>query len=50
MTYVVKVIDYLGLQTEVYRGDDPAYAIDLASMLRNEEPREVQVTIHLVKE
>ena len=50
MTYVVKVQDDLGVMTEVYNGDDPIYAMDIARMLREEEPSEVRISIHLAKD
>jgi hypothetical protein len=36
--------------SKVYLGDDPKYAMEFAQMLRNEEPKEIQVAIILVKE
>jgi hypothetical protein len=36
-------------ETEVYCGDDPKYALELAQMLRVEEPSDVDVVIVLMK-
>lgn len=35
--------------TIVYQGDDPRYAIEHATMLRDEEPEDVPVVIELYK-
>lgn len=47
MIYSVFVDDNVTDEPLVYAGEDPKYAMEMAQMLRNEEPATVRVWIEL---